>query len=87
MVYESVKDIENKFGKHNLALSGIWKKKSIFWRLPYWRDLSVCHCLDLMHIEKNVCEALIGTIFNIKGKTKDNTNAQCDLDELNIEKP
>jgi hypothetical protein len=34
-----------------------------------------------------VCEALIGTIFNIKGKTKDNTNTQCDLDELNIEKP
>jgi hypothetical protein len=40
-----------------------------------------------MHIEKNVCEALIGTIFNKKGNTKDNTNAHCDLDELNIENP
>ncbi|KAJ9542610.1 hypothetical protein OSB04_029116 [Centaurea solstitialis] len=37
----------------------IWKKKSIFWDLPYCEDLSVRHCLDVMHIEKNVCYSLI----------------------------
>ena len=32
-----------------------------------------------MHIEKYVCDNLIGTLLNIEGKTKDNTNAQLDL--------
>ena len=31
-------------------------EKSIFWRLPYWKDIEVRHCIDLMHVEKNVCE-------------------------------
>jgi hypothetical protein len=30
VVYESGKDIENTFGKHNVALSGIWKKNPYF---------------------------------------------------------
>ena len=33
----------------------VWKKKSVFWKLPYWPFLSVRHCLDPMHITKNVC--------------------------------
>jgi hypothetical protein len=37
----------------------MWKKKSIFWRLPYWKDLEVRHCIDLIHVEKNVCESLM----------------------------
>ena len=35
-----------------------------------------------MHIEKNVCESIIGTLFNIPGKTKDGLNAQLDLVEM-----
>ena len=46
-------------------------KKSIFFDLPYWKDLYVRHNLDVMHIEKNVCEILIGTLLNMPGKTKD----------------
>jgi hypothetical protein len=23
--------------------SGLFKKRSIFWNLPYWKDLMVCH--------------------------------------------
>ncbi|KAA0049649.1 transposon protein, putative, CACTA, En/Spm sub-class, expressed [Cucumis melo var. makuwa] len=39
-----------------------------------------------MHIEKNVCDFLVGTLLNIEGKTKDTTNAQLDLQDLKIRK-
>ncbi|XP_010666303.1 uncharacterized protein LOC104883469 [Beta vulgaris subsp. vulgaris] len=29
-----------------------WFKQSIFWELPYWKDLLIRHNLDVMHIEK-----------------------------------
>ncbi|GKB45897.1 uncharacterized protein Tco_0896650 [Tanacetum coccineum] len=45
--------------------------QSIFWDLEYWEHLDVRHCLDVMHIEKNVAESLIGLLLNIHGKTKD----------------
>jgi hypothetical protein len=44
---------------------------SIFWELPYWKYLDVRHSIDVMHIEKNVCESLLGTLLNMDGKTKD----------------
>ena len=72
------RDEENRW--HN------WRKKSVFFELPYWKDLLVRHNLDVMHIEKNVCEALIGTILEISGKTKDTLNARMDLSDLNIKK-
>lgn len=37
------------------------------------------HNLDVMHIEKNVCDSILGTLLNIKGKTKDNLNSHLDL--------
>ncbi|KAL5831837.1 hypothetical protein ACOSQ4_017191 [Xanthoceras sorbifolium] len=30
--------------------------------------------LDMMHIEKNICESLLGTLLNINGKTKDGSH-------------
>ncbi|CAL8992413.1 unnamed protein product [Prunus brigantina] len=36
-----------------------WKKKSIFFDLEYWKYLPVRHALDVMHIEKNVCDSII----------------------------
>ncbi|XP_021991893.1 uncharacterized protein LOC110888688 [Helianthus annuus] len=62
------------------------KKKSIFWDLPYWKNLQVRHCLDVMHIEKNVCESLIGLLLNIPGKTKDGINVRKDMEEMGIRK-
>ena len=47
------------------------RKGVCFFYLPYWKDLPVRHVLDVMHIEKNVCEAILGTLLNIPGKTKD----------------
>ncbi|XP_023756321.1 uncharacterized protein LOC111904846 [Lactuca sativa] len=62
----------------------IWKKRSIFWELPYWKHLQVRHCLDIMHIEKNVCESLIALLLNIKGKSKDEINVREDMIEMGI---
>ena len=44
----------------------------------------VRHDLDVMHIEKNVCESLIGTLLNIPGKTKDGENAKLDMVAIGI---
>ena len=35
-----------------------------------------------MHIEKNVCESIVGTLLNIPGKTKDGLNSRLDLIEM-----
>ena len=37
-----------------------------------------------MHIEKNVCESIVGTLLNIQGKTKDGLNACLDLMEMGL---
>lgn len=61
-----------------------WNKLSIFFELPYWKTLLLRHSLDVMHIEKNICDIILGTIMNIKGKTKDTTNSRLDMEELGI---
>ncbi|CAN6709623.1 unnamed protein product [Malus baccata var. baccata] len=60
-----------------------WKKKSIFYELPYWRHLLIRHNLDVMHIEKNICDSLVGTLLGIE-KSKDGLAARADLEVLNI---
>ena len=60
------------------------EKKSIFFDLPYWSDHHVRHCIDVMHMEKNVCDSLIGTLLNIKGKTKDGLKCRQDLVDMGI---
>ncbi|XP_074336479.1 uncharacterized protein LOC141673626 [Apium graveolens] len=37
-----------------------------------------------MHIEKNVCESIIGTLLNIPGKIKDGKKARLDLQEIGV---
>ena len=37
-----------------------------------------------MHIEKNICENILGTLLNVQGKTKDTTNARLDLYDMGI---
>ncbi|KAK7346843.1 hypothetical protein VNO80_21366 [Phaseolus coccineus] len=85
-VYEKVNNIDHTFGKSKKksVVTNIWKKKSIFFDLPYWSRLEIRHCIDVMHVEKNVCDSLIGTLLNINGKTKDGLNARLDLVEMNI---
>ncbi|KAM1653921.1 hypothetical protein ACFX2K_006377 [Malus domestica] len=63
---------------------GPWKKHSIFFQLPYWEHLVLRHCLDVMHIEKNVTESLVATLLGIVGKSKDNMNARLDLELMGM---
>ena len=37
-----------------------------------------------MHIEKNICDAIIATLLNIEGKSKDTVKARIDLQNMNI---
>ena len=37
-----------------------------------------------MHIEKNVCDNVLGTLLNIGEKTKDNVYTRLDLKELGM---
>ncbi|KAM6569727.1 hypothetical protein CsatB_017712 [Cannabis sativa] len=61
---------------------GPWKKKSIFFELEYWEHLVLRHNLDVMHIEKNVSDSLINTLFNIPGRSKDGIKSRLDLKEM-----
>ncbi|CAN1777819.1 hypothetical protein LINPERHAP1_LOCUS14199 [Linum perenne] len=64
----------------------IWKKKSILFDLPYWKDNLIRHNLDVMHIEKNVCDNILSTLLNDKQKSKDNLKARLDLKAMRIRK-
>ena len=61
-----------------------WRKKSIFYELPYWATIELKHNLDVMHIEKNVCDSLLGTLLAHPHKSKDTDNARRDLEKLGI---
>jgi hypothetical protein len=79
-VYEMVKDVHAVLGKQkktgkNTGEDDMWKKQSIFWELPYWKDLDARHSIDVIHVEKNVCESLLGTFLNMDGKTRDHGHA------------
>lgn len=98
--FEEAKSIENAWGKKgnggrtlgkstrsefededssNLKKLSIWAKE-----LEYFKYNLVQHNFDLMHIEKNVCESLVGTLLNDPLKTKDGYKARMDLNDLKI---
>ena len=56
-----------------------WIKKSIFFDLPYWKILLLRHNLDVMHIEKNICDSILGTILDVSGNIKDTLSTRLDL--------
>ncbi|XP_060970000.1 uncharacterized protein LOC133037170 [Cannabis sativa] len=60
-----------------------WRKKSIFYELEYWSTNILKHNIDVMHVEKNVCDSLLGTILD-NDKSKDTTNARHDLKKMGI---
>ncbi|CAM8975640.1 unnamed protein product [Rhodiola kirilowii] len=63
-----------------------WTHMSIFYDLPYWSTLRQPYSLDVMHIEKNVFDNIIGTILGLQGKTKDDVKAREGLELLGIRK-
>ena len=79
LVFQRVQHLNTIFGKtqkKDKTKSCIWKKRSILFDLPCWSDLDVRHCIDVMHVEKNVCDSVIGTLLNIQGKEKDSLNTR-----------
>ncbi|KAI3450391.1 hypothetical protein Pfo_007056 [Paulownia fortunei] len=48
--------------KHSWRKNKSFNQKVIFFELEYWSDLKLKHNLDVMHIEKNICDALSDTI-------------------------
>ena len=52
--------------------------------LPCWFDLDIKHCINVLHMEKNVCDSVIDMLHNIQGKTNDGLNTHQDLVEMGI---
>jgi hypothetical protein len=75
---------QKRNAKAKSAVKKRWKKMSILLELPYWKDIAVCHSIDLMHVKKNVCGSFLGTLMNDKWKTKDHAKARANLEELDI---
>ncbi|XP_009770707.1 uncharacterized protein LOC142161614 isoform X1 [Nicotiana tabacum] len=89
-VLEELREFKNIFGKGKKKRSrdnkGPWKKRSIFFELPYWETNKLRHNLDPMHVEKNICDSILGTLLEIDGKSKDHVNSRYDLQEMGIRK-
>ena len=75
---------KKKKKREHAKLEHNWKKKSIFFQLPYWNILILHHNLDAMHIEKNICDSIVGTLLSIDDKLKDNMNSHLDLQSMGI---
>ncbi|KAL6214304.1 hypothetical protein ACLB2K_013740 [Fragaria x ananassa] len=60
-----------------------WTKKSIFFELEYWSKLKIRHNLDVMQIEKNICDNIVGTLLCMD-KSKDTVKARLDLEDMGI---
>ena len=60
------------------------EEKYFFYTLPYWEDHKLRHNLDVMHIEKNVMDNILGTGLNLKDWTKDNYKARLNLADMGI---
>ncbi|GJT35978.1 zinc finger, PHD-type containing protein [Tanacetum coccineum] len=69
--------------KRNVLVELNWTKRSIFYELEYWSFLTLRHNLDIMHIEKNVLEAILNTLL-MNDKSKDTAKARQDLQRLGI---
>ena len=52
--------------------------------MPYWEDHVLRHNLDVMHIEKNIVNNIIGTLLNLDGEIKYNLKAHQDLKDMGI---
>lgn len=85
-IFKKVEYLNIEFGKafaKDVPTKG-WKKRSILFELSYCMDLYVRHFIDLMHVQKNVFEILIGTSFGVQGKSKDGVSARMDMMEMGI---
>jgi hypothetical protein len=92
-IFDMVKDLKVILGKGPGSLSVLndasghapmWKKKSIFWELEYWKFLEVCSAINVMRVTKNLCVNLLG-FLGLYGKTKDTLEAREDQHRIKEE--
>jgi hypothetical protein len=85
-VFGIVKDLKVIFGKDPGSQpvpngadkhAPMWKKKSIFWELSYWKVHEVHSAIDVMHLMKNLCVNILG-FLGLYGKSKDTPEARED---------
>jgi hypothetical protein len=62
----------------------IWKRRLVFFDLPYWSNLNTRYCLNVMHVEKNMCDSLIKTLLKIPVNTNYSKNSCLDMVEMSI---
>ena len=63
-----------------------YKRRATLWDLPYWSAKKLRHNIDVMHLEKNICDSVVGTLMNNPSKTKDSSNARLDCATLKVNK-
>nr|GEY39898.1 hypothetical protein [Tanacetum cinerariifolium] len=68
--------------KRNVHVELNWTKQSVFYELEYWSFLSLRHNLDIMHVKKNMLEAILNTLL-MNDKSKDTGKARQHLESLN----
>lgn len=81
-VYEWVKGLELIIEKHSKATvsSGEamnWRKKDIFFDLPYWRTHLLQHNVDVHALSD--CDMLLGNLLDINSKTKETLNGRGEM--------
>jgi len=64
----------------------IWHVKASFYDLRYWPKLKLQYNLDVMHVEKNICENILHTLLNTPNKIKDTIVARLGLEDRDIRK-
>lgn len=50
------------------------------------QKILIRHNLDVMHVEKNVCEIIFRTLLDVKGKSKDGKKSRDDLQKMGLRK-
>lgn len=63
-----------------------WTKLSILYELLGFKNRKLRHNIDVMHVIKNFCENIFGTMLGIEGKNKDTDKARRDLQDRGIRK-
>src|SRR5437868_1793744 len=62
-----------------------FKKQSVFYMyLPYWEDLDVRHTIDVIHVEKNVCDSILAILLDLPDTKKDGIKSCKDFVQLGI---
>jgi len=72
-VLQLVEHLNTIFGKTQTkekSKTWIWKKRLILFDLPYWSDLDVRHCIDVMHVEKMFMTVSLGRSLTFKARQK-----------------